>query len=923
MASKFFFMTVDDLLNNLALWRAQGVTIPTAEFKSGLTPSIGQGATDIASDIAQDSVPPAACSIHTPSQPEEGHTFAENPRSIDVLNETAATFMRTDLQFAGICLTEFNDDKVSEETQTQTEQLTRKITEQFTEKCTQVPVNDSQPRGNDIKDVIKITKEVEKFVETKLQEEVGAGLESSTNDMVETRLHAGKLLTQSIGRRLHTLSMALVQQLSCCDEQHFIRLKLTGFVDQTHSQNGSDFDMYLSNGNHWARAYWVKSKCKFIGELTQEGDRGCTFIQDSVQKGKQLSLLLKETPARDPDTQYSVSPIQFTISQELSSFVTPTESIASVMRQVESSKTTQRVFNVKKFLPIDRDKLCLNLALSLLHMASSDWRRLTWYSDNPDIGTGIFFLRDPSSQEIVNKTQVYMSWRIQENFEAQNSTEGLMCNPQLLDFARLLIEIQNWTKLQLTLDTASETLRKQLFGKPHKEQLRLCLLEYINVQFEPVRYSDFKSALLACLNDRGRIEAAAENKPERIQAYVFNQIIKPLHRYFGNPELPQPTFPAKSSFNSIPLMSQNCQKSPELDTYDLSITHNPKDEELHNIFWDKMTEFLNTYIKTSHTDELNPYMRRKVRKVRIAIIDSGVRNEDIEIAAAKANKQIVGYRNFTSSDPDDCEDHINHGTMVTRLLLDVAPEAELYIAKVSNQKKLPKSQLHCIAEAIKWAVQQWDVDIISMSLTLTKVHYDIDEELNQALSPSYLNNMGKIVFAAAGNRGLYEKVFQADKLPAWPASKKGVIAVYATNGSDRRIGASPADPAIKKDLKLATLGHGIKMRWPDSENLGKFKDIYISGSSFATPIAAGTAANVLEFVNRRLEMPDFKRARFHSHDKMADIFKELSVCDKEGFNFVHPLEMWQRAYRKGGGDGSSQPPDKFKLIYKCFDNIVS
>lgn len=35
--------------------------------------------------------------------------------------------------------------------------------------------------------------------------------------------------------------------------------------------------------------------------------------------------------------------------------------------------------------------------------------------------------------------------------------------------------------------------------------------------------------------------------------------------------------------------------------------------------------------------------------------------------------------------------------MVARLLLTVAPEAELYIAKVSNQSKMPKNQLHRIA----------------------------------------------------------------------------------------------------------------------------------------------------------------------------------------------------------------------------------
>jgi hypothetical protein len=112
-----------------------------------------------------------------------------------------------------------------------------------------------------------------------------------------------------------------------------------------------------------------------------------------------------------------------------------------------------------------------------------------------------------------------------------------------------------------------------------------------------------------------------------------------------------------------------------------------------------MTKFTGKHISTLQnytlSDQPEPCPREKVR---IAVIDSGVREEDVEIAAAVATGQIRGCRNFTSLDPNDCEDHIKHGTMVARLLLTVAPEAELYIAKVSNQKKMPKSQLHRIAE---------------------------------------------------------------------------------------------------------------------------------------------------------------------------------------------------------------------------------
>lgn len=87
-------------------------------------------------------------------------------------------------------------------------------------------------------------------------------------------------------------------------------------------------------------------------------------------------------------------------------------------------------------------------------------------------------------------------------------------------------------------------------------------------------------------------------------------------------------------------------------------------------------------------------------KIRVAVIDSGVREEDPEIMAAHAKKRIRKYRNFSGPDPNHCEDEVEggHGTMVARLLLDVAPAAELYIAKVSRQKSIPKKELYRIAD---------------------------------------------------------------------------------------------------------------------------------------------------------------------------------------------------------------------------------
>lgn len=100
-------------------------------------------------------------------------------------------------------------------------------------------------------------------------------------------------------------------------------------------------------------------------------------------------------------------------------------------------------------------------------------------------------------------------------------------------------------------------------------------------------------------------------------------------------------------------------------------------------------EWISPLQKSTLSNDRSPWPEERVR---IAIIDSGIRKEDAKIAAAN----IRDCRNFTSS--EDCEDPIGHGTMVARLLSEVAPEAELYIAKVSTKHSIPKNQLHHIAE---------------------------------------------------------------------------------------------------------------------------------------------------------------------------------------------------------------------------------
>jgi len=84
------------------------------------------------------------------------------------------------------------------------------------------------------------------------------------------------------------------------------------------------------------------------------------------------------------------------------------------------------------------------------------------------------------------------------------------------------------------------------------------------------------------------------------------------------------------------------------------------------------------------------------RPVRVAIIDSGLDTTDPVVRAR--TKQIKGKRNWTSPNPDDCDDTYGHGTHVARLLVTVAPTSEIFVAKVSTGKQLDHKNTDRIAQ---------------------------------------------------------------------------------------------------------------------------------------------------------------------------------------------------------------------------------
>lgn len=93
-------------------------------------------------------------------------------------------------------------------------------------------------------------------------------------------------------------------------------------------------------------------------------------------------------------------------------------------------------------------------------------------------------------------------------------------------------------------------------------------------------------------------------------------------------------------------------------------------------------------------------------RIRIAIIDTGIDDEDILIESARDDRRIkdCNCRGFVK-DAYDYHDVHGHGTRVARLILELAPSAELYIAKISDDKSIEPKYLKRISEvgnALGW-----------------------------------------------------------------------------------------------------------------------------------------------------------------------------------------------------------------------------
>ncbi|EXK27691.1 hypothetical protein FOMG_15919 [Fusarium oxysporum f. sp. melonis 26406] len=244
-------------------------------------------------------------------------------------------------------------------------------------------------------------------------------------------------------------------------------------------------------------------------------------------------------------------------------------------------------------------------------------------------------------------------------------------------------------------------------------------------------------------------------------------------------------------------------------------------------FITNLTEFYTNYVNPS------PECIDPAQDITIAVLDTGLHRHESDVAFRYSKKiDEERCRDFVADETGQTkgtfDDTHGHGTHVVKLLLRFAPRARIIVLKVSENSSLEKTRLLQIKNALEYAGTV--ADIITMS-------FGLGDAAMPTLRPviKKLKTAQKLIFAAASNSGGNGK-------RSYPANEAGVFAIHATKGD----GSTPENlnpPRLHGPDNFATLGWKIPSSWNGDK-------VFISGTSFATPVAAAMAANLMEIICR-------------------------------------------------------------------------
>lgn len=229
----------------------------------------------------------------------------------------------------------------------------------------------------------------------------------------------------------------------------------------------------------------------------------------------------------------------------------------------------------------------------------------------------------------------------------------------------------------------------------------------------------------------------------------------------------------------------------------------------------------------------------------------------------------------------------------------MSPHAEIFVARITQNGEINPNivaevgaphKTFCFKydmlmlielQAIKYAIDNWEVDIITLSFGFPELQPIIDNALTHAAEKN------TILLAAASNFGNRHSI-------AWPARSEKVICIHSLNGDGDHSSYSPDS----RPQDFGILGQAVSSYSPPHRNAGI--SVLRSGTSCAASIAAGVAALVLEYAQQKLErytrpgpgsnVDKHVIQRLRSNAGMRMIF-ELMAKNRDGQNCIIPWSL--------------------------------
>ncbi|KAK8127336.1 hypothetical protein PG984_008444 [Apiospora sp. TS-2023a] len=517
------------------------------------------------------------------------------------------------------------------------------------------------------------------------------------------------------------------------------------------------------------------------------------------------------------------------------------------------------------------------LAYTLAHWTwrfyDSDWL------NTPCTSNSIHFMRDQPDMEDTQKdldmypTRPYFavdfaveSSAMTELFEDQDL---LHRDPRARALGIMLVEIGIGSVLPRTDENDGTMNAVKRENKDWDTALKIATRKRPKPEFHYPRYW---TAVARCLsleefgsrpyfpNDSGRTR---KHKLKKRKALLYDQVVYPLEQLLiatgWNGEID----------SMGPFRKQDYPKhehlSPELNTTPDKVSNESKEAEK----WLRQVDRLNAEILKANRSFSTP------KRPRIAILDTGY--DPKFLFSLGCIPRLKGWKDCVNHETQPVDSH-GHGTHVLGLVMRIASEADIYVARVAKTSK-DLSHVGRIAEAIDWA-RECEVDLISISFGYTDDHPLISDAISTATTRRHQK---LVFFAAAANSG-------ANQEEMFPARHPFVISMRATSsiGTPANFNPSLTDGAR---YAFATLGIDVPSEPPDARD----KPTIRSGSSIATAVSVGIAGMLLSYVDRQSARDSYDRVReaIHTQRGMVAILEEFATTPSNcpDIHYINPRKL--------------------------------